>query len=204
MTVIIKVGRRTTRKKGVKWLTRQMRKMKSFNMMQNYLWQDILYAFKLVAGKVNKYKKDNPGKIIFKRRKYVEADNDNLMYVIEWVELMFEGTDEFEQEEYTEALRFFSKIGDIKHFNEVRRKTSSQKDFVVDPELSKEYDQEKMKKGYIKTMMNKGYKKVKQLTMSKVLNDIGIIPIVERYESESQKETRLAKEKLASCDIDEE
>jgi len=173
MVVVVKVGRRIHRNNDKKWFLRQVANLKNSVSIQNYIWSNITYGFKLATIKMNQTKKKNKHNpsYIFDYVKKTYTEEENLNYNIEWLELRMTGTYEEELEEYNQSLLFFSKMQDNPVFKQRMDKVE------VDPELSAEYSK-KIKSNKAKEAIAKGLDRVKDITMSKSLNDVGILVMV--------------------------
>jgi predicted HNH restriction endonuclease len=138
------------------------------------MWNTIEYGLKLSTIKMKQAKKkniNNPAYTFdFIKKKYREEENLN--YDIEWIELMLTGSYEEELEEYTQTMQFFNKLEENKVF---KQRLGS---VEIDPELSAEYTK-KVSGGKAKKVMQKGFDKVKGVTIAKALNDVGILVFVE-------------------------
>lgn len=185
MTVIIKIGRRIHRNEDRTWFSRQVQNMKNTVSIQQYLWRNIEYGIKLSTLKMDKEIKKNEGNakydFRYSKRKYKEEESLN--YNIEWIEIIIEASEEIEKEEYEQSLKFFSKLEALPIF---KQKT---KGVEVDSEIAAEY-KGNLKKRKVKEVLQAGFDKAKQLTISKALNDVGIITIVERIVKEDGQEKK--------------
>lgn len=178
MTVIIKVGKRIHRNEDKKWFARQINNMKNTVSIQQYMWGTIDYGFKLATIKMDRDIKKNRGNkdydFTYTKRKYREEESLN--YNIDWLEIIIKGSESLEKEEYEQSMKFFSKLESLPVFKQKKE------NLQLDPELSASY-KGKLKGRKAKKVLKAGFDKAKDLTISKTLNDIGIITIVEREEN---------------------
>lgn len=182
MTVIIKIGRRIHRNDDRQWFARQVNNMKNVVSIQQYMWRTIEYGIKLAVIKMDKEIKKNEGnaKFNFQYTKRRFKEEESLNYNIDWIEIIIEGSEEIEKEEYEQSLKFFSKLESLPVF---KQKTNG---VEVDPEISAEYSG-KLKGKKNKKFLQEGFEKAKNITISKALNDVGIITFIEKKEKEEEK-----------------
>ena len=174
MVVVIKIGRRIHRSDSDKnWFINKVSNLKNTLSIQQYMWKTILYGIMLSTKKMDKAIKKNLNNPDFKfkymKKKYIEEESLN--YNIEWLELLLFGNEDEELEEYTSAMKFFDKIGNNRLFRQRAGKVE------IDPELSAPY-QHKLKSRNSERLISKGFDKVKDVTIAKALNDVGIIVII--------------------------
>jgi len=170
MVVIIKIGKRVNR--------RFKSKLQGPFLIQSMIWKNIEYGINLAVAKMKKFQKKNPHIFSYTKKKYTEDDENNLVYKIEWIEIIIDSTEEIEEEEYNEAMKLFTAL---ENHNLLKKKKDS---VEIDEELAKEYKINLKKKGKLKKMLDEGYKRIKSVTLNKSLNDIGILTIVERFKKE--------------------
>ena len=178
MTVLIKVGRRVPRAKGNNWFSKRLNKARNLDMIQSHIWKTVGYGLGLATAKMGQYQKKNPDTFQFTKTKYKEKETLN--YDIEWIEIVITSTPELEEEEYNASLKLFSNLENLP----VLKKYKEGDNVEIDEELAANYAH-KVKKGKVKKMLDAGYERVKGLTLSKSLNDVGILTIVERYNKEN-------------------
>jgi hypothetical protein len=106
-------------------------------------------------------------------------EEESLNYNIEWLEVIIKGTEEKENEEYDASMKFFSKLEQLPVFKQKKG------NMEIDEELAAEYSG-KLNSSRAKKALKKGFEKAKDMTISKSLNDIGIITIVERENNEEE------------------
>ena len=179
MTVNIKIGRRIHRNNGnKKWFLRQVTNLKNTMSIQQYMWRTIEYGIKLATTAMDKKIKKNKSNtdyiFQYNKKKYIEEESLN--YNIEWIELTLSGTYEEELDEYHDTMKFFDKLGNNRIFKQRMGKVE------INEELAAEYHK-KVKGKRAKKIINKGLDKVKDVTMAKALNDVGIIVLVEPPEN---------------------
>ena len=175
MTVIIKVGRRIHRNEDRKWFAKQIANMKNTVSIQQYMWNTIEYGFKIATIKMNREIKKHEGSgtfdFVYTKRKFMEEESMN--YNIQWIEIIIKASPELEKEEYDSAMGFFSKLENQPVFKQKKN------NLEVDEELSAEYSK-KIKGKKAKKILKAGLDKAGGITISKSLNDIGIITLVEK------------------------
>lgn len=183
MTVIIKVGRRIHRNEDRKWFAKQIANMKNTVSIQQYMWRNIEYGFKISSIKMDREIKKNAGNsefdFTYTKRKYKEEESLN--YNIEWIEIIIDASTVMEEEEYQAALGFFSKLENQPVFKQKKN------NLEVDEELSQEYHK-KLKGKKAKKILQKGLDKAGKVTISRALNDVGILTIVEKLEKKNDVE----------------
>jgi hypothetical protein len=181
MTVIIKIGRRIHRNNDKRWFAKQINNMKTVLSVQQYMWRTIEYGIKLATIKMDQHTKDINSKgdfsFNYKKRKFIEEESLN--YNIEWLEVIIKGTEEKEREEYDASMKFFSKLENLPVFKQKKEGVE------IDQELAAEY-KGKLYGKKAKKVIQKGFDKAKDMTISKSLNDIGIITIVEKERNEEK------------------
>lgn len=181
MTVIIKIGRRIHRNNDKRWFARQINSMKNVLSVQQYMWKTIEYGIKLSTIKMEEHVKkiNSVGDYSFnyKKRKFIEEESLN--YNIEWLEVMIKGTEEKEKEEYDASMKFFSKLENLPVFKQKKDNV------VIDEELAAEY-KGKLYGKKAKRALQAGFNKAKDMTISKSLNDIGIITLVEKEKNKNE------------------
>jgi hypothetical protein len=181
MTVKIKIGRRIHRNNNKRWFAKQINNMKNVLSVQQYMWRTIEYGIKLSTFKmeehVKKINSDGDFSFNYKKRKFMEEESLN--YNIEWLEVIIKGTEEKENEEYDASMKFFSKLEQLPVFKQKKG------NMEIDEELAAEYSG-KLNSSRAKKALKKGFEKAKDMTISKSLNDIGIITIVERENNEEE------------------
>ena len=175
MVVTIKIGRRIHRNNDKRWFARQINNMKNVLSVQQYMWRTIEYGIKLSTFKMEEHVKkiNSEGDFSFKYNKKKFMEEESLNYNIEWIEVIIKGTEEKEKEEYDASMKFFSKLEQLPVFKQKKG------NMEIDPELSAEYAG-KLNSSRAKKAIQKGFERAKDMTISKSLNDIGIITIVEK------------------------
>ena len=175
MTLTIKIGRRIHRNNNKRWFAKQINNMKNVLSVQQYMWRNIEYGIKLATFKMEEHVKkiNSNGDFSFnyKKRKFMEEESLN--YNIEWLEVIIKGTEEKEKAEYDSSMKFFSKLESLPVFKQKKG------NIEIDKELAAEYSG-KLNSSRAKKVIQKGFEKAKDMTISKSLNDIGIITIVEK------------------------
>jgi hypothetical protein len=181
MTVIIRIGRRIHRNNDKRWFAKQINNMKNVLSVQQYMWRTIEYGIKLSTIKMDQHikKLNSEGDFSFnyKKRKYIE--DESLNYNIEWIEVIIKGTKEVEQGEYDASMKFFSKLENLPVFKQKKDQVE------IDTDIASEY-KGKLYSKKAKKVIQAGFEKAKDMTISKSLNDIGIITLVEREEDEEK------------------
>lgn len=183
MTVLIKIGRRIHRNNDKRWFAKQIGNMKNVLSIQQYMWRTIEYGIKLSTVKmdqhIKKLNREGDFSFNYKKRKYIEEESLN--YNIEWIEVIIKGTEEVEQGEYEASMKFFSKLENLPVFKQKKGQVE------IDEELASEY-KGKLYGKKAKKVLQKGFDKAKEMTISKSLNDIGIITLVEKEQNETEEE----------------
>lgn len=185
MSLIIRIGRRIYRNDSDRrWYIRQARKFKNTMSVQQAMWNNIQYALKLATIRMDKRikkdkKKTGTSKFKYIKKKYIEEESLN--FNIEWIRLYIYGTYEEEMDEYYDTLKFFDKIGNNRVFKQRIKSVD------INPELAQEYHK-KVRGKKAKKLMKKGFEKVKDVSIAKALNDIGIIVIVDKPKKPEDKE----------------
>ena len=180
MVVKIKVGRRIHRNNNKRWFAKQINNMKNVMSVQQYMWRTIEYGLKLSTTKMDSHikKLNSSGDYSFKYQKKKFIEEESLNYNIEWIKINIRGPEKIEKDEYEASMKFFSKLENLPVFK--KNKDSIE----IDEELAKEY-KGKIKSKNAKRVINKGFDKAKDMTISKSLNDVGIITLVEKEENEN-------------------
>lgn len=183
MVVVIRVGRRVHRNNDKKWFLKQVGRIKNTLSIQQYMWNTITYAFKLSTSAMDraiKKNKLNPDFTInYTKKKYTEEESLN--YNIDWVEISIIGSYEEELEEYNESMQFFDKLANNRVFKQRMGKVE------IDEQLAAEY-RKKVQGKKAKKIVKAGFEKVKDVTMAKALNDVGIIISIEAPEKPTTEE----------------
>jgi hypothetical protein len=182
MVVKIKIGRRIHRNNNKRWFAKQINNMKNVISIQQYMWRTIEYGLKLSTTKMDKHikKLNNIGDYSFNYQKKKYIEEESLNYNIEWIEINIKGTEEIEKDEYEASMRFFSKLENLPVFKK------NKENIELDEELSREY-KGKLYGKKAKKVIKKGFDKAKDMTISKSLNDIGIITLVEKEENKENE-----------------
>jgi hypothetical protein len=170
--MILKFGKRVIRNEDKNWFVKQLRKIQHFNALQSSIWKTVEYGLFNMEAKMKLYLSKHPTEFKFTKRTMVEQET--LHYDIKWTQIILDGTQEFEEGEYNAALQMFS---NIENYHLVK-KIQENKD-KIDTEVMKEYVPKDTKRGLYKTLYDKGFEKIKGITLNKALNDIGIIASVE-------------------------
>ncbi len=175
MTVVVRIGRRY--RKGF------VDRVKGPYMVQSMIWRNVDYGFMLAERKMKIFAKKNPTTFTYTKQKFKEDENiieiegKKIKYQIEWIEIKITSTPEIEEEEYNESLKLFEKLENQPALKNLNGKVE------VDNELKKEYNST-LGKNRIQKMLDAGYKKIKDVSINKSLNEVGILTIVEKYENE--------------------
>jgi len=174
MTVVIRIGRRY--RKGF------VDRMKGPYMVQNLIWRNVDYGFMLAEKKMKSYQKKNPTTFKYTKTKFNEEEKILLReekyvkYILEWIEINITSTPEIEEEEYNESLKLFENLENLPALKKRKDKVE------VDENLSKEYNKT-FNSNRIQKMLDAGYERIKNVSINKSLNDVGILTIVEKYEN---------------------
>ena len=182
MVVIVKVGRRIHRNNNKRWFAKQINNMKNVMSIQQYMWRTIEYGFKLSTVKMDKHikKLNNIGDYSFNYQKKKFIEEESLNYNIEWIVIEIIGTPEIEKDEYDASMKFFSKLENLPVFKKNKDKIE------LDKDLTREYKGKLYGKKSEK-VIKKGFDKAKNMTISKSLNDVGIITLIEKKENDNNK-----------------
>lgn len=183
MTMILRFGKRIMRNRDSGWFVRQIRRMKNYNVLQAAIWKTVEYGLFNMETKMKLHLGKHPNE--FKFSKNNRTEEESLNYDIVWTEIILEGTKEFEEGEYNAALQMFTKIGDYHLVKEIEKNKAK----VTDPDAMKAYVPKNTKRGLVKTLYDKGYEKIKDITLNKALNDIGIIGSVELLQMKQEQPT---------------
>jgi len=175
MVLQIMFGRRIHRNSDKKWFARQVGKMKQTLSIQQYLWSNIEYGLKLACIKMDKSikKRNDIGDYSFNYSKIKYKENESLNYDIEWIKLTINGSYEEEMEEYHQTMKSFDTLQNSRIFKQNTKNIE-----LNDEELSQDYEH-KIRGKKAQSLLQKGYDRVKDMTIVKTLNDVGIIVSVE-------------------------
>ena len=174
MVLTIMFGRRIHRNQDKNWFSKQLGKMKKTLSVQQYLWNNIEYGIKLSCIKMDKAikKRNDAGDFSFSYSKDKYVEEENLHYNIEWLRLIINGSHEEEMEEYHQTMKSFDTL---ENNQSIKKNT---KGIEIDPELSQAY-RSKLRGRHANKLLTKGYERVKDITIVKTLNDVGILVSVE-------------------------
>lgn len=177
--MILKFGKRVIRNEDKNWFVKQLRKITTFNALQSSIWKTVEYGLFNMEAKMKLYLSKHPSEFKFTKRTMVEQET--LHYDIRWTQIILDGTPEFEEGEYTAAMQMFS---NIENYHLVKKIEDNK--HRIDAEVMKEYVPKDTKRGLYKTLYEKGFEKIKGITLNKALNDIGIIASVELLQKKSE------------------
>ena len=191
MVLVIRIGRRMYRNDSDRrWYIRQARKFKNTISVQQAMWRNILYSLKLATSKMDKKIKKDKKRLGASKFKYIQhkyTEEESLNFNIEWVVLRIYGDYEEEMGEYYATMKFFDKMGNNRVFKQRLKSVD------INPEIAQEYHK-KVRGKKAKKLLKKGFDKVKDVTIAKALNDIGILVIVEKPEKPEEKDEEKDKE----------
>jgi len=180
MVVTVKVGRRIHRKRDGNFFTRNLNNARNVVSIQQYMWRTIQYGFSIASKKVDidntrKKKRGIPINFTYSKKKYVEEEDVN--YNIEWIVVKIESTDEIEEQQHKTSLRFFNEIKN----NPVLQKYINSKDGKdIDSDIAKAYNPKNKR---IKKMVTAAVDKAGDQSISRFLNEVGIIVFVDKEEN---------------------
>jgi len=158
MTLIVRMGCRQPKN----WFKRTASKVGGLVSFQTNLWEMLKQSMRMAKKKCNSSGKG----------KWVETkklENESLHYNIEWLEITVQGTKEFEEEEYKEALELYKPFG----------KLFSKKEFPKDKNLSRHFKTKVLSMAKIEEAYKEGYGALSDNNLSNKLLEMGILTHVE-------------------------
>ena len=158
MTVIVHIGRRVPRK----WFRRQTQRIGDLISFQENIWHMIGQSMRLGKKKCNA-----SGKGVWLMS--TDHEVEDLNYEIEWMKIAIRGSEEFEKEEYEEALKMY------KPFSTVFKKEFPKSDVGLSNHLkTKILSSAKVEEAY-----EKGYGSMSVNNISNKLLEMGIMTHIE-------------------------
>jgi len=157
MTVVVHIGRRVPRK----WFKRQANRVKGLVTFQENIWQMINQSMRLGKKKCNASGK---GKWV----QTTESEPEDINYHIEWLKILIIGGEEFEKEEYEDALKLY------KPFDKVFKK-----DFPKDDNMAKHFKSKVLSGAKVDDAYTAGYGSVGDNNISNKLLEMGILTHIE-------------------------
>lgn len=129
---------------------------------QENIWQ-------IISQSLSKAKKnaDKDGRLRFIINR--ETESEDMHYNLEWKIVTIQGTQEMEDEEYNDAMKFYDKLGN-----------QFKKDYDVDTRLSKMFNSKILNPTKMKEAYDKGYGSVSNKNIANKLLEMGILTHIEK------------------------
>jgi len=161
MTVIIKIGRRVPRT----WFRRTASRVKGLMTFQENIWLIIDRAMTMAKKACTK----TPNGGCFDKRTF--RDTEDINFDLEWIQMIYQGNPDQEEEEYNELGGFYKSLGSY-----------FKKDLPIDENFRKAFKTARVSDDQLKKMYSAGTSDLKNRTIAQKLLDMGIMIHVEKID----------------------
>lgn len=175
MTLFVKIGRRVPKS----WVKRQVAKIQSLLSFQENMWIMLHQSFNLAKRRC--LESSNP-KMVFEIIK--KEENEDMLYKLEWLVIVVQGTSDQENEEYQDILKINDAM--VKRYEKHK---ISRSDLDNNDNLKKMFKTKLLSKEQLVKVFDTGNRAVGQQTIAEKLLELGIITDIQLVEDYHSRES---------------